>query len=324
VAKRNPYSRWRRLPPVFRSGEHKLPGPGEEPQRIILYLPGAVLDQAEALAGKAGAPTIQEYCAGLLGRAIEIERVKDHMAEVEAKRGPLEGFNEIAGDPDYLTEWHEQSESRETPAGKPQPTNSPGHDAIPASPILPGAIGRVMLPAPAAADESDGNDPLHRLPSPSPEMGEFPERVQIRLEPALRVIGPVITERIVPEVLDGTAVKAVLSHVGPADHDPHGFLPSLRRGQSVNPARVSELMAALHRIEADQQGASMLDRRLSYGLYRLALESQVLLTEAWPGVFDDRTVGAIRAVQEMVERILSGPDIRYYEAHDSPAAENPS
>ena len=147
MAKRNPYSRWRRLPPVFRSGEHKLPGPNEEPQRIIIYLPGAVLDQAEVLAGKAGVPTIQEYCAGLLGRAIEVERVKAHMVEVEVKRGPLEGFNEVTGDPDYLAEWHEQSESRETAAGRPQPPSSSGVEAIPASPISTGASGRVMHPA---------------------------------------------------------------------------------------------------------------------------------------------------------------------------------
>src|SRR3954469_20091907 len=86
VAKRNnPYSRWRRLPPVFRSGEHKLPGYGDEGQRIILYLQGDALDQAEALAEQAGVPTLQEYCAGLLARAIEVERLKHHMADVEAK-----------------------------------------------------------------------------------------------------------------------------------------------------------------------------------------------------------------------------------------------
>ena len=169
MAKRNPYSRWRRLPPVFRSGEHKLPGPNEEPQRIIIYLPGAVLDQAELLAGKAGVPTIQEYFAGLLGRAIEVERVKAHMVEVEAKRGPLEGFNEVTGDPDYLAEWHEQSESRETAAGRPQPPSSSGVEAIPASPISTGASGRVMHPAPAGADLEDGNDPLNEDSSPSPQ-----------------------------------------------------------------------------------------------------------------------------------------------------------
>ncbi len=49
-------------------------------------------------------------------------------------------------------------------------------------------------------------------------------------------------------------------------------------------------------------------------LHRLALESQVLLTDAWPGVFDERVITAIRTVQEAVERILSGQDIRYYPA----------
>ena len=37
-----------------------------------------------------------------------------------------------------------------------------------------------------------------------------------------------------------------------------------------------------------------------------------LLTDAWPGVFDERVITAIRTVQEAVERILSGQDIRYY------------
>jgi hypothetical protein len=146
----------------------------------------------------------------------------------------------------------------------------------------------------------------------------------VRIEPAQRLIGPVSTERIVPEVVDGTAIEAVLAHVGPGDNHPDAFLPSLRRGQLPRPAEVSDLIAALHQIEADQQGASLFDRRLAYALYRLALESQVLLTEAWPGVFDERTVGAIRAVQELVDRILSPPDIRYYEAQDGRAAENPA
>src|SRR5271165_1465787 len=76
VAKRDRYSRWRRLPPVFRSGEHKIPGAGEELQRIIIYLKGDILDQAEAQAEKAGVPTLQEYCAELLARAIEMQQVK--------------------------------------------------------------------------------------------------------------------------------------------------------------------------------------------------------------------------------------------------------
>jgi hypothetical protein len=50
----------------------------------------------------------------------------------------------------------------------------------------------------------------------------------------------------------------------------------------------------------------MLERRLAHALHRLALESQVLHTDAWPGAFDKWTVDAIRAVQAAVERILSG------------------
>ena len=65
----------------------------------------------------------------------------------------------------------------------------------------------------------------------------------------------------------------------------------------------------------------MLDRQLSYALHRLAMESQVLLTEAWPGVFDRSMVGTIRAVQEMVERILSGRDVRFYQPGEIPDAE---
>ncbi len=68
-------------------------------------MPGAVLDLAQELAGRAGVATVQDYCAGLLRQAIDNERVKAHMADVEAKRGPLEGFHAIASDPGYLAEW---------------------------------------------------------------------------------------------------------------------------------------------------------------------------------------------------------------------------
>jgi hypothetical protein len=124
--------------------------------------------------------------------------------------------------------------------------------------------------------------------------------------------------------MDPSAIEAVLSHVGPGQNDPHAFLPALRRGVPVPPEKVAQLMAALQRLELDNQGATLLDRKLSYALHRLAMESQVLLTEAWPGVFDDRMQTAIRGVQEMVERILSGQNIRYYEPQDVPVSENPS
>ena len=120
--------------------------------------------------------------------------------------------------------------------------------------------------------------------------------------------------------MDATAVETIVAHVRPGDPDPEAFLPALRRGQAVKPDRASELMDALRRLEAEQEGATVLDRQLSYALHRLAMESQVMLTEAWPGVFDRPMVATIRAVQEMVERILSGQDIRYLsDTRDSPA-----
>jgi hypothetical protein len=109
--------------------------------------------------------------------------------------------------------------------------------------------------------------------------------------------------------------------VGPGQPDPHGFLPCLRRGRAVPAGKIVELLSALERLELDHRGATVLDRRLSYALHRLALESQVLLTEAWPGVFGDHMTTAIRKVQEMVERVLSGQDIRYYPTDDAPTSE---
>src|SRR5262249_28232598 len=124
VAKRPRFSRWRRLPPVFRSGEHRPIGTGNELDRIILYLPSRVLDLAEVLAEKAGIPAIQEYCERLLIQAIEAEKVRQKVSGFEARRGPLEGLKEIAEDPDYLSEWQARSEA------KPAPSPLPAVDAI--------------------------------------------------------------------------------------------------------------------------------------------------------------------------------------------------
>jgi hypothetical protein len=49
-----------------------------------------------------------------------------------------------------------------------------------------------------------------------------------------------------------------------------------------------------------------------------------LLTDAWPGAFDEHMVMAIRIVQEAVERILSGRDIRYYPTPQEPGRERPN
>ena len=92
MAKRPRFSRWRRLPGVFRTGEHRPADSGTELDRIILYVPARILDLAEALAEKAGVPTVQDYCALLLMQALEKERVQQKVADFEVAARSARGF----------------------------------------------------------------------------------------------------------------------------------------------------------------------------------------------------------------------------------------
>ena len=114
MPKRPRFSRWRRLPGVFRTGENRPTDTGTDLDRIILYVPARILDLAEVLAEKAGVPTVQDYCALFLMQALENERVQQKVADFEARRGPLEGLKQIANDPDYLAEWQERSDASRT------------------------------------------------------------------------------------------------------------------------------------------------------------------------------------------------------------------
>lgn len=254
MAKRSKFSRWRRLPGVYRFGEHKWPDPNQELQRISLYIPGTVLDRAEAQAGNHGFENVQDYCTELLLSAIEDERVRGVVADVEAKRGPFEGLHEIADDPEYLVELSAAQGSR---------------DGIT---FIEPAPRELALPEPVSARSSD----------PVLAAGE---------------ISP--------------AAQVVLRHAARAGDDLLGFLACLRRGEPVPPAELAELAQALHSLEVELRAAAVMDRRLIFSLHRLAFESQILHTDAWPGVFDHWTVDMLHAVQESVERILSGEDIRY-------------
>ncbi len=110
---------------VFRTGDHRPGTSGTELDRIILYVPARILDLAEALAEKAGVASIQDYCALLLMRAIEDERVRQKIAGFESRRGPLEGLKEIADDPDYLAEWHKRSDEKAEPPAVALPADAP-------------------------------------------------------------------------------------------------------------------------------------------------------------------------------------------------------
>jgi hypothetical protein len=289
------------LPPVFRTGEHRPIGTGDELDRIILYLPSRVLDLAEALAEKAGIPALQEYCERLLTQAIEAEQVRQKVSGFEARRGPLEGLKEIAEDAEYLAEWRSRAESK--PVALPR---APG-DVITVDMVLADGDEAEMPPEP------DDSGVWFVDPDESGATGPPPEAGAPAAPPTgVRVSG------------DRAALEVLFRHVA-RDEDELGFLPCLRRGIGVPGVKSAELLHALTRLELEHRGAEVLDRRMAHALHRLALESQVLLTDAWPGAFDQRMIGTIRAVQEAVERILSGQDIRYYPPNvATPAAPEPS
>ena len=72
MPKRPRFSRWRRLPGVFRTGDHRPTDSGTDLDRIILYVPARILDLAEALAEKAGVAD----GSGLLCLVIDASRWK--------------------------------------------------------------------------------------------------------------------------------------------------------------------------------------------------------------------------------------------------------
>ncbi len=108
------------------------------------------------------------------------------------------------------------------------------------------------------------------------------------------------------------AAQAVLRHAAMIEDEPSGFLATLRRGESVPEGVVGELLQALNALEVEYRNAAVIDRRVAYALHRLAFEGQILHTDAWAGALNAETVNTLRIVQEAVDRILSGEDIRYY------------
>ncbi|MCA1686299.1 MAG: hypothetical protein LC745_10035, partial [Planctomycetia bacterium] len=247
MARRRKFSRWRRLPGVYRFGDDKPADPNLEPQRLSLYLSGVALDHAAEQANRLGFGNVQEYCAELLLKAVDAERVREQVAGVEAKRGTLEGLHEIADDPEYLADLSAAAAPRDFAAPPP------------------------MRPDPRPVSLS------YRMEGGGlPAVGDR-EAVPTRVEAGAGL------DRLVAL---SPAALIVMRHAGQADDDPLGFLPCLRRGDPVSPAEVAELAQALHELEIEFRDTPAMDRRLTFALHRLAFESQILHTDAWPGSFD--------------------------------------
>ena len=242
MPERPPYSRFRRLPGLYRIGEVKPPDPHAEPQLLALYLPGQLLDRAEALAMRAGAATVQKYCEELLKMAIESEEQHARAEAVEVKHDMLESLDAMASDPDYLADWNAS-------------TQEPGEEAA----------------APFVATEVDPDDAIR------------------------------------------ASRETVFRHASLGADDASAFLATIRRGEAIAADVANELLLALLDLENQLREVTRLDRRLAYALHRLAFEGQVLLTDSpTQAAADPATVDALRRVQEAVDRVLSGEDIRYY------------
>ena len=247
MAKRSRYL-WKRPNGSFRLGQGKPVVGNLDEQRLTLYLPAFVLDQAEDQAYRSGYTTVQKYCTTLLRDAIEDVRRREQVAEAEAKRGALIGFHAITEDPEYLVEWSASATPRER--------------------------SEIHIIEDDAAQQRQGDAMIP--PGPSP------------------------------------AAQVVLRHAAVGSDDPVGFLATIRRGESVHESAAGELLQALNALEVEYRDARAIDRRVAYALHRLAFEGQVLHTDAWPGALDESTVNLLRIVQEAVDRVLSGEDIRYY------------
>lgn len=299
------YSRWRRLPGVHRITDRRLPDHRSEPQRLTIYVNGGVLDDAEALAARAGVGTVQEYCEHLLTATIRAEVARSRVEQVEMVQGRLGGLDAIADDPEYLAEW-----------------NARHVGPHPATVAIPG------LGTPALDRPDDGaSDELGRPLAAAVEVvldqlpalgGETPLHI---LAGAVDVPGASMASESGEGsgVLDPAAV--VQRHAGAGTGPELGWLASLRRGEPATPAVAGELLRALSALERELGPAGSLDRSLAYALHRMAFEGQVLLTDAWPQLASDQsTVDLLRLVQEAVDRILSGQDIRYDRPAPDPEA----
>lgn len=168
--------------------------------------------------------------------------------------------------------------------------------------------------------------PLEGFRAISDDVEYLAEWAAPRDRPALQILPysdpPAATLATEPDLLTiaplSPAAEAVILHAGRGPDDPTAFLPTLRRGEPIGSATLAEVERALVELEIESREHARVDRRVAFALHRLAFEGQILLTDAWPGAFDEWTVAAIRTVQEGVDRVLSGEDIRYGDLQRNP------
>lgn len=298
ASKRLRFSRWRRLPQgLHRSGERRGPGPNDDLARLSVYLPGHVLDQAQELATHAGVESVQTYCERLLLEAIAVAAAKQRLAGSEAARNVLASIEALAVD------MHGPGDPPPVVRISPRPTlvyvarreepidpDSNESDDLEDDLLETGAAGI----APVARDDAD-------------------RRPASVVEPATPVDAamPPASDREPRSGFDAET-GAVLRHAGLLGDLSDGVLPRLRRGETVPAEVAGDLLRALSALETRWRDSNSIDRRVAFALHRLAFEGQLLVSEGWPALAGDPgTIGYLRQIQEAVDRVLSGEDIRY-------------
>ena len=114
-----------------------------------------------------------------------------------------------------------------------------------------------------------------------------------------------VSDPIVEQTSQPASARTIIRHAG-LDDGATGLIACLRRGDTPPSNLMIEVALALSELSEALAGEPAIDRRLAHALHRLAFESQVLLTDAWPDAFDSVTIQCIRDVQEAADLILSG------------------
>ena len=243
--------------------------------------------------------TLQDYCTALLQQAIE-DRAdsrrkwptsrRSAACSKASRRSPTTPSISPNGVPRSRPADRDRDRDRDRRPVRVEPSADP-------APVL-----EVVL----ASDTA----PSHEAVSPTmPGLELESEPIRTPVPPRRSILA---VESAVPAGSLSAAAEVVLRHAGQAGDAGPSFLANLRRGESVPLAEVAELARALHVLEEESRDASM------HGSAGRLRPAPARLRGAGPAHrclagrvrrLDGRH---LRAVQEAVDRILSGQDIRYY------------
>ncbi len=148
------------------------------------------------------------------------------------------GFHAIADDPDYLVEL----------SRAPRPRSEPQPPSLAASASRP-IFRRIELSRRSSGSDVSRQRGILRVVRPQPAARAAPTPEHPAPAPPLT---PVRNSASPPPMIADLA-EVIQRHAGQLGDDPHGFLPCLRRGESVPPAEVAELAQALTDLERESR-----------------------------------------------------------------------